>query len=120
MASPHRAPALDDFRGSGSQLAFLTDHPDLMQAIPQAGQWFAASVRNETVLTVERLGAGIVLPRNRRRVEDLREAIERIMGESNFRATTERIARAISSENGPALAADELEKFVRSKKRGTD
>ena len=45
LASPHRAPALDDFRGGGSQLAFLTDHPDLMQAIPQAGQWFAAPVR---------------------------------------------------------------------------
>ncbi len=66
-------------------------------------------------MRIQGLGAGVVLPRNRRGPEDLRVAIGRIMGEPGFRQSAGKIARGIAAENGPSVAADELERFVKKK-----
>lgn len=62
-------------------------------------------------MRVQALGAGVVLPRGRRGVGEIRGAIRRILGEEAFRRRAGEIAKEMAGEDGPAKAAGELERW---------
>ncbi|MBV9128255.1 MAG: glycosyltransferase [Verrucomicrobia bacterium] len=58
------------------------------------------------------LGVGIVLPRERRRAADLRDAFTRLLASEDASRRAQALATALRAEDGPTRAAEILEKFV--------
>lgn len=69
---------------------------------------------NNAVRT-EMLGAGILLKRHQHDPDSLVDAIHRIADHPRFRETTQSLGRNIQLEDGPALAASQLEAFLRAR-----
>lgn len=65
---------------------------------------------------VERLGCGFRISKNRW-PEQMHAAIDRLLGTPSFSQNAARVQNVLLSENGPARAIDELEKFVEESRR---
>lgn len=66
---------------------------------------------------VERLGCGIRLPGRKHWPEQLHGALERLAAEPSFSRNAATVQSVLLSENGPARAIDELERYVEQSRR---